>query len=132
MLMVSYHCSLLIMNTTKADLNKQYCCKWKCFEIPFCQVDGIACMKCESFSYCCCKCKTFMEEKALWRQPNIPKCIGSCEPLMGNDNPEKYCDVCVSALYLISDAKWEHKASAGDRLRRSNIIPQYVIHRLYL
>lgn len=34
----------------------EYCCKMRCFKIPECQVDGVACRKCRSFSYCTCRC----------------------------------------------------------------------------
>lgn len=42
--------------------SKSYCCNKKCFKTPSTQVDGIACMKCKSFSYCCCKCQTFQKK----------------------------------------------------------------------
>lgn len=38
-----------------------YCCDKKCFEAPDNQVDGIACNKCENFSYCMCKCKSLQQ-----------------------------------------------------------------------
>lgn len=37
----------------------RYCCKLECFKEPRCQVDGMACSKCRSFSYCKCKCKSY-------------------------------------------------------------------------
>lgn len=36
-----------------------YCCDKKCFLAPELQYDGVACTVCESFSFCCCKCKTY-------------------------------------------------------------------------
>ncbi|KAG8270305.1 hypothetical protein J6590_097969 [Homalodisca vitripennis] len=43
---------------------KSYCCeKFRCFEEPEDQVDGIACRQCEAFSYCHCRCAQYMEEK---------------------------------------------------------------------
>ena len=42
--------------------SNMYCCKEKCFKIPSTTVDGIACTKCESCSYCQCRCKTFVKE----------------------------------------------------------------------
>lgn len=36
-----------------------YCCKEKCFPVTGTQVDGLACFKCESFSFCKCRCITW-------------------------------------------------------------------------
>lgn len=40
-----------------------YCCDKKCFEAPRCQVDGIACERCQSLSFCRCLCKTHMDKQ---------------------------------------------------------------------
>lgn len=36
-----------------------FCCNKRCFVIPDCQVDGIACRVCRNYSYCICKCASF-------------------------------------------------------------------------
>lgn len=41
----------------KEDVSS-FCCKLKCFRSPTIQVDGLACRKCFSFSYCKCICKS--------------------------------------------------------------------------
>lgn len=41
---------------------KNYCCDDKCFEIPTSQVDGLACDRCYSYSYCVCYC-SIIEKK---------------------------------------------------------------------
>lgn len=40
-------------------MDDYYCCDKKCFRPPSCQFDGMACKKCESYSYCTCRCKSF-------------------------------------------------------------------------
>lgn len=35
----------------------KYCCNNRCFEVPRCQVDGLACSFCNSYCYCKCKCE---------------------------------------------------------------------------
>lgn len=45
-----------------------YCCEDKCFRTPRDHVDGMACMKCECFSYCKCDCQTFIKTQNL-RKP---------------------------------------------------------------
>jgi hypothetical protein len=37
-----------------------YCCKLECLQVPNCQVDGMACQKCRSYSYCRCNCKSLV------------------------------------------------------------------------
>ena len=48
----------------KSDNPNNYCCEKKCLKQPFWQVSGIACNKCESYSYCSCKCITYWKNKA--------------------------------------------------------------------
>lgn len=40
----------------------KYCCDRKCFKRTETEVDGMACSKCENFSYCKCRCKSFRVE----------------------------------------------------------------------
>lgn len=35
----------------------RYCCPLHCFRRPRCEVDGLACVVCQSFSYCRCRCQ---------------------------------------------------------------------------
>lgn len=37
-------------------MSARYCCNNKCFEVPRCQVDGLACSFCNSYCYCTCNC----------------------------------------------------------------------------
>lgn len=41
-----------------------YCCEKRCYPQPMTQVDGMACTKCRSFSFCVCMCKTFRAQRA--------------------------------------------------------------------
>lgn len=40
-----------------------WCCAMKCFVVPDDQVDGMACHKCKSYSYCVCRCDTYRNQK---------------------------------------------------------------------
>ena len=44
---------------TESMEEDQFCCSKKCFPIPQCQVDGMACKLCRGYGYCRCSCLTF-------------------------------------------------------------------------
>lgn len=51
-------------NNTKFLSKKDYCCIHKCFNIQtITHVDGRACIKCNNFGYCICKCNEFKKSK---------------------------------------------------------------------
>lgn len=61
---IIYLYSILVlqrMDSQNLVRQKRYCCEKKCFKQPHCQVDGIACRKCEGFSYCRCRCETYRD-----------------------------------------------------------------------
>lgn len=43
------------------EVERSFCCRRRCFRAPRTQVDGMACDKCHSFSYCRCLCETYRE-----------------------------------------------------------------------
>lgn len=66
----------------------EYCCLRRCFGVPFVQVDGIACLKCKAFSYCCCKCVTYMQSiahSAQDRKGSFPNTTTSIDIQTDND-----------------------------------------------
>lgn len=54
-------------------MSANYCCENKCFEIPRSQVDGIACNRCYSFSYCVCYCEIIQKKMEIFIQKILKK-----------------------------------------------------------
>lgn len=105
-----------------------YCCERKCFSEPPDQVDGIACRDCKALSYCHCKCLSFTDMKIAKNMSAISNntkeigCDRRCDNLKSNANPDNYCDVCLAAVYLISNEEWPYRREACVRLRRSRTV----------
>lgn len=69
-----------------------YCCELKCFDMTgYDVVDGIACNTCQSFSFCRCKCKTFLKEELY----NF-----CCKHLCSRPNRKEKCLLCGDKLCL--------------------------------
>lgn len=82
-----------------------YCCEDKCFSLPRTHVDGIACRKCERFSYCMCRCTTFKknlqnhkptkEEFVLYKTTHFYTCcLDSCVKFHIGEMLLHGCRVC--------------------------------------
>lgn len=64
---------VVMSSTTSKDI--RFCCEKKCLIQPDCQVDGLACRKCESFSYCRCKCETYKKDVIKNNKPILRKIV---------------------------------------------------------
>lgn len=58
---IQYNNHSLLELVMKSSMQR-YCCEKECFSQPTAQVDGIACTRCENFSFCRCRCKSFKQE----------------------------------------------------------------------
>ncbi len=106
----------------------RYCCDRKCFIEPKSHVDGIACKKCECFSYCRCDCETFKEEghnvpkKSCYTFYNTSKfmtcCFEACFKFDIEDIivSHSFCPVCYYKLFCecVLKSKCKNRNSWGD------------------
>lgn len=83
----------------------EYCCEQKCFQIPGTRVDGLACRKCRSLSYCHCKCVKHKQ----WLRENY------CCELLCIEPPKDICLLCQGPCYCLCVTRQKEISTKGTR-----------------